>query len=478
MTPEPPADPEAPGPASARPRAGFLRTITGRTVLLTAGVAVIAALVAIVVSVPLITGGARAEAQATVNRLADVTVQALQRPSTSGTPARLRDLLLSQNITPIVIGPGQPQAPGLTSTEAQEVIAGASLSRTTTIDGQDYFLAARPLNGTYALVLIAPDALASDPAATGVRRLLAALLAGVVVAVVIGYAASRRVTRPLREAALAAERLSAGERGLTVNPAGPAEVADIARSLNNLSHALATSEGRQRDFLLSVSHELRTPLTAIRGYAEAISDGMVPTAEVEATGGVMEREAKRLDRLVADLLDLARLGAADFVINPVDLDLTELATEAAQVWRSRCEREGVRFLAELPAGPLYVRSDPIRARQIIDNLAENALRVTPAGAPIVLAVVQDGADAVVTVRDGGPGLTAADMAVAFEPAALYSRFKGVRTVGSGVGLALVGRLAGRLGGAASVADAPEGGAAFSVRLPRLLPPGTPGAQWV
>ena len=78
--------------------------------------------------------------------------------------------------------------------------------------------------------------------------------------------------------------------------------------------------------------------------------------------------------------------------------------------------------------------------------------------------------------EGELGLTPQDMAVAFEPAALYSRFKGVRTVGSGVGLALVGRLAARLGGATAVQEAPEGGAAFSVRLPRLLPVGTPGAQ--
>jgi len=454
----------------------FLQTLTGRTVLLTAVVAVIAAVVAIAVAVPLISGGARAEAQATVDRLADITVQALVRETSDGAPERLRDLLLSQDVTPYLIGPGQEPAPGMSSEQSQSVVDGRSVSQTISIGGRDYFLAARPIDGTYGLVLLAPDELAQDPTASGLRRLAAALIAGVVVAIGIGYLASRRVTRPLRRAAFAAERLSAGERGFQMDPEGPTEVADIARSLNNLSDALATSEGRQRDFLLSVSHELRTPLTAIRGYAEAISDGMVSAEELPRTAGVMERESKRLDRLVADLLDLARLGAADFVINPVDVDLTQLTIEAGEVWRSRCDREGVVFAMETPGHPLFVRSDPIRARQIIDNLSENALRVTPAGRPIVLALSQDQADAVVTVRDGGPGLTPQDMAVAFEPAALYSRFKGVRTVGSGVGLALVGRLAARLGGAAAVQEAPEGGAAFSVRLPRLLPVGTPGAQ--
>jgi len=124
----------------------------------------------------------------------------------------------------------------------------------------------------------------------------------------------------------------------------------------------------------------------------------------------------------------------------------ELARQAAEVWRARCERVGVQFTAELPAQPVWVRTDPVRTRQIIDNLAENALRVTPAGRPIVLAVATTGQHAALSVRDGGPGLTPQDMAVAFEPAALYSRYQGVRKVGSGVGLALVGRLAGRLGG--------------------------------
>ena len=91
-------------------------------------------------------------------------------------------------------------------------------------------------------------------------------------------------------------------------------------------------------------------------------------------------------------------------------------------------------------------------------------------------MVEDGAQAALTVRDGGPGLTAADQQVAFEPAALYSRYAGVRKVGSGVGLALVGRLAQRLGGSASVGTAPEGGAAFTVRLPRVLPGAALGAS--
>jgi two-component system sensor histidine kinase BaeS len=142
------------------------------------------------------------------------------------------------------------------------------------------------------------------------------------------------------------------------------------------------------------------------------------------------------------------------------------------VWRARCEAEGVPFRAELPAGPVPVATDPTRFRQIVDALAENALRVTPAGRPIVFGLYLEppgdsgGRTAVLQVRDGGPGLTPDDCRVAFERSVLYQRYRGVRRVGTGLGLALVHGLVTRLGGTAEVGRAPEGGACFTVRLPR------------
>src|SRR4029079_8434907 len=113
-----------------------------------------------------------------------------------------------------------------------------------------------------------------------------------------------------------------GDRSATLDADGPAEVADLAHAVNALTAALATSEGRQRDFLLSVSHELRTPLTTIKGYAEALADGVVGPDGAQRAGQTMLGEAEHLDRLVADLLGLARLEAADFPLELMDVDLT------------------------------------------------------------------------------------------------------------------------------------------------------------
>jgi two-component system, OmpR family, sensor kinase len=127
-------------------------------------------------------------------------------------------------------------------------------------------------------------------------------------------------------------------------------------------------------------------------------------------------------------------------------------------------------VAERQDGPLVAATDPARLRQVLDGLLENALRVTPSGAPIVLATrleqATDGPIHVVTeVRDGGPGLSDEDLAVAFDRSVLYERYRGVRQVGTGLGLAIAHGLVQRIGGQIEAGHSSEGGARFTVRLP-------------
>jgi len=127
--------------------------------------------------------------------------------------------------------------------------------------------------------------------------------------------------------------------------------------------------------------------------------------------------------------------------------------------------DGPRLLTELPQAAILVDTDPGRIRQVIDGLCENALRVVPPGAPLVLAVRAGEQGGVVEIRDGGPGFTDEDLSVAFQRGALHRRYRGIRKTGSGLGLALAARLVGRLGGAIAAGHAPEGGAMFTVTLP-------------
>ena len=441
-------------------------SLTIRMIGVSVFVALIAALVTLLVALPLVNQGAKVRAEAELARLADVGVAALQQPVDPADISRVQRQFEAAGVDAYLIGPRLAPVPGLDTRVQQQILQGASISGSTRIDGSEVLVAGRPLTGGFGLLLVAP-ADTSDLIGEDLRRLLIAVLIGAAVAAAIGLVVARRLTRPLRNAAEAAERLSAGEREVRLDAAGPREIADIAESLNRLGDSLATSEGRQREFLLSVSHELRTPLTAIRGYGEALSDGL--TADSSAAGAAVVDETRRLERLVADLLDLARLGAVDMSIELTGVDLRETVRRAAAAWQQRCDAAAVELRIEIPQDAVTVQADPERVRQILDNLIENALRVTPSGQPIVLAVAGDEYYGAMSVRDGGPGLTEADMAVAFEPAELFSRYQGVRKVGTGVGLALVGRLADRMGGVARVWPAPEGGAAFGVWLPLASP---------
>jgi len=332
-----------------------------------------------------------------------------------------------------------------------------------------FFIEGRPVGQGRGVALIQPVDAATADARRAIARFALALVIGLLVAIALGVWVSRRMTGSLRRAAAAAHAIGQGDRNVRVMPEGPTEVAEIGAALEGLSEALRVSEERQREFLLSVSHELRTPLTSVRGYAEALADGLVPEQDVARVGETMADEAQRLERLVRDLLDLARLGAVDFRLDVVEVQLGDILDSAAEVWRDRCLREGVEFSYQPhPESLPSVLVDPLRLRQIIDNLAENALRVTPQGRPIVLASVTAERSSLtvgVELRDGGPGLRPDDLAVAFDPGELYERYRGVRRVGTGVGLALVGRLASRMGGRAQAGVAPEGGARFTVWLP-------------
>ncbi|MGR6322713.1 HAMP domain-containing sensor histidine kinase [Micromonospora soli] len=457
-------------PAPAPPRRRPAHTLTARAVLATCAVALVSVLVTALVAVPLAVRGAERrdqEALAAQARLAAsvLRVSAARQRDTAG--ERLLRQLRQQDIDVYLIRAGQVDRPGLPPQVVTRVAAGRDVSGRRLVAGERALVEGRALSGGDGVVLARPTP--SGPWRQVLRSLWLPLLAGLAAGAGAGLLLARRLARPIRVAATAAARLRAGDRAVRVPVEPPDEVADLAYALNGLAAALATSEGRQREFLLSVSHELRTPLTAIRGYAEALADGVIDADGVPATGRTMLAEAEHLDRLVSDLLALARLEAADFPLEPGPVDLTRLAADAERTWSDRCAAVGVPFRVEAPAGPVPAYTDPGRIRQVVDGLLENALRVVPPGAPIVLAVRPAGADpaagGVVEVRDGGPGFTDDDLAVAFERGALHQRYRGVRKVGSGLGLALAAGLVRRLGGGITAGHAPEGGAAFTVRLP-------------
>ncbi|BCT74719.1 two-component sensor histidine kinase [Sinomonas cyclohexanicum] len=442
----------------------WLRSLHARVTLVMAAVAAVATLVAGLVGAQLIRSAAVDQARASLAREAT----ALSVSGNVTDLASLRELAFGEAgrialVAPdgIVTGAGRRL---VSAAAVEKVLGGQSVSQSETVLGVPVVIEARPLASGGGLVLAEPVSAVTQAAGPLVARLLWALLIGFAAAVVGGAAVARWVARPLVRLAGAARRLAGGERGVAVDGAGPAEVAEVSHALAGLDASLAASESRQREFLLSVSHEMRTPLTALQGYAEALADGIIPAADVPRVGRTLSAETERLDHFVRDLLELARLEADDFRVDAQPVDVAALLPAVVDAWRGVWEPAGVAMRAEAP-DPLPVVTDALRLRQLLDGLVENALRAVPAGAPVVLSGRREGGVVVLEVRDGGPGLSDEDLAHAFERGALRDRYAGERKVGTGLGLSIAARLAGRLGGRLDAGRAPEGGALFALRLP-------------
>lgn len=298
--------------------------------------------------------------------------------------------------------------------------------------------------------------------------LLALLIAGAggaVLAALLALVLSRRLTRPIAALARATGRVAAGEGAVSVPVRGSDELAELGRSFNRMSAELGRARDGQRTFLESVSHELKTPLTSVRGYAEALEEGAVSAPE---GGRVIAAEARRLERLVSDLMDLARLERAGFRVERVPVDLAAVVREAVTRHRVRAGELGVGLTAELD-GPAWAQGDAGRLLQATSNLVENALRLTAPGGEVTVAA----SPGEIAVSDTGPGLAAEDLPRAFERFYLHERYRAdpERTVGSGLGLAIVAELVAAMGGRVSVANRPGTGASFRIELTAVPAPG-------
>jgi two-component system, OmpR family, sensor kinase len=243
---------------------------------------------------------------------------------------------------------------------------------------------------------------------------------------------------------------------------GSRELAGLASSFNDMAQQLARARAAERAFLVSVSHELKTPLTAIRGYAEGIAEHGLPVDEGIAT---IQREATRLEALIRDLLDLARMNKSEFTVRREPIDLADAAFEAVQRYDSKARSYDVRLEA-VADGSAPAIGDAERMLQVVSNLVENALRVTPPGGSVrVLA-----APGSLTVEDTGPGLKAEELPHAFERFYLTTRYRGERRVGTGLGLAIVKQLVEGMGGRVSVTSSPGAPTRFTLRLPVFSAP--------
>jgi two-component system, OmpR family, sensor kinase len=333
--------------------------------------------------------------------------------------------------------------------------ANRSSDGSVTIAGKRYIYSYRTIPHR-GLLLLRPASVKSAAWRPFLGDLLLAALAGAVLAAVLSFWIARSIVRPVRRVAEASHALAAGETPSRVPEEGARELASLAHAFNEMAGQLAASRESERNFLLSVSHELKTPLTAIRGYAEGLGEGAFSSDDAART---ILLESRRLERLVRDLLDLARMNRHEFAVSREVVDLGEVAREAVARHEAHAREFGVMIAAD--GGEAWVEGDHDRLLQVASNLVENALRETPPLGSVIVSVEPRR----LSVSDTGPGLERADLDRAFDRFFLYDKYGRERPVGSGLGLAIVKQLTEAMGGTVEVESSPGNGATFVVTLP-------------
>jgi signal transduction histidine kinase len=315
-----------------------------------------------------------------------------------------------------------------------------------------------------AIVVAKPTSQLRSRWVTLLDRLALAFAGGVLVAGLLSVYLSRRITRPLAALAGAADAVAAGNYSVELpEPRGGDEIAHLSTRFGDMASKLAESEQLSRNFLMSVSHELRTPLTAIRGHVAALREGVFDDPETrEQSLEVIGEEALRLERLVGDVLDLAKLDARRFALLREEVDMEQLCERAYATFGEEARRRSIDYQRRIENRPVIV-TDGDRVLQIISNLLSNAFRWTPEGGRIELGLLTSNGDVSVTVSDTGPGITPAERERIFRP--FWSRDGS----GTGLGLAIARELALALGGRIEIDSTPGSGSRFQLVLPAESP---------
>jgi len=296
-------------------------------------------------------------------------------------------------------------------------------------------------------------------------------LFGMLLAIATVSYLSRSISRPLQHIARAAAEIGLGRYDRRLEPEGADELDDVSASINALAGKLERMEDERRktdrmrdDLLANLSHELRTPLTAMRGFLEALQDGLIPEEGRRKYYDVMYQETHHMTRLVDDLLDLMKLERADVAIDRHPVDVVPLLKKAAFKFGPDAKERGLDLRVEAAEGLPKAYADVDRLEQIAANLARNAIKFTDRGF-VRLSAFQEADRIVVEVADTGVGIAEADQARIWERFFKADRGRSRKNKGAGLGLAIVKELVELHGGTIEVESRLGRGSTFRVRLP-------------
>ena len=290
----------------------------------------------------------------------------------------------------------------------------------------------------------------------------------VLLSVLLALLLSRTIARPIEAVSKAASELAAGDLAARVDLARLSYPADETRALaldfNRMAEALASYEGERKAMIADIAHELRNPLATLQLRIDALSDGLVPFNDDEAN--LLQGQVGLLARLIGDLRTLSLADANRLSLKRLELNLNDLAKQVVRQARPKAEGVGVKLEFTPADEPALVDADPDRLTQVINNLLDNAFRVTPKGGSVAVQLFCTPTEVTLSVRDTGPGIPEDELGTVFERFVQGRRRDTKRESGSGLGLAIVQSLATLHGGRVQAGNSEAGGAQLEVALPR------------
>jgi signal transduction histidine kinase len=295
------------------------------------------------------------------------------------------------------------------------------------------------------------------------QSILIAILAAGLLAVLLTLIFSHSILSPIDALTSAARKMEHGDLSQRVKVKAKGEVGDLAQAFNAMADGLQRVEQLRRNMVTDVAHELRTPLTNLRGYLEAMQDGvLVPTPENIAS---LHQEVMLLYHLVNDLQELALVEAGQLRLNKQSIDLDTEIEKAIAVTQQEADAKGIHLNVVVPPDLPSVYVDPERLGQVLRNLLENALAYTPASGNVSVVAHRENGVVEVSVRDTGIGIAPEHLPFVFERFYRADKSRTRTTGGAGLGLAIVKQIVEAQGGHVLIESALESGTTISFTLP-------------
>ena len=270
------------------------------------------------------------------------------------------------------------------------------------------------------------------------RYLIWASLIALFLAVVLSFLLMRKVLRPLRQMTMIAQKISAGDYSGQVPLISRDEVGQLAASFNRMAESLRLIEGLRKTLMIDVAHELRTPLTNIRGYLEALTDGVAaPTKE---TFELLQEETMRLIHLLEDVLRLAKADAARTDLHKKEVRLEDLILQELDIFRPQFDSKTIRIETQFGRGGDRVLADPDKITQVVTNLLQNARQYTPTGGFVRIYTEQAPGEMKVVFANTTGELSQNDLPFIFERFYRGEKSRSREHGGAGIGLAIVKEL--------------------------------------